>query len=479
MDRGTLLSCFVLAMRGCEPRLRSSGEPGRRIGGWWLPCWLLIVGYLGAACSRESGPQGPPNILLVSLDTLRADRLGLYGYHLPTSPTLDELGAQSVVFETAIAQSSHTHDSHMSLFQSRYPTGTGSDHPWLPEILAGHGYDTAAFTGGGMLGAAFGFNRGFDVYQEDDGGFDETILAFNDWLQERADGTTPFFSFLHTYDIHVPYDPDYEYRDLFASGYSGPIVAAETYKLQRQYLQLQAPDATFESIEWNEADKEYFARLYDAGIRQTDTRLGDLIRLLDNHPFWNWDRDLLVIISDHGEEFWDHGSMGHGFTLYQEVLRVPLVIRLPGASKGGTRVASTVELLDLAPTLLALAGIESPGSFGGESMVDLWELGERNKRRTAAALTIGGLRTIIYGPWKLIISQEQQVEMLFNLEEDPVERFPMQDRRPDLVIKLKEALTATLGGQAITRDTIVDESQIDDPELRQRLEALGYLGDSN
>lgn len=464
-------------MRGSEKRRRFSLEWkfSDLIGGLtWI--WLLGIGVW--ACSHETAPLGPPNILLISLDTLRADRLGLYGYEPPTSPTLDELGAESVIFDSAIAQSSHTHDSHMSLFQSRYPTSVGSDFPYLPQVLADHGYETSAFTGGGMLGAAFGFDRGFEIYEEHSDGLAESIPAFKNWMSDRQGDTGPFFVLLHTYDVHVPYDPDPEFQELFVGGYTGPIEAAETYKLQRQYLDLQAPDSGFEAIEWNEQDKEYFSGLYDAGIRQTDTRLAELFRFLDKDPGWDWDRDLLVVFSDHGEEFWDHGSMGHGFTLYQEVLRVPLLVRLPGAQMGGLRVGATVELIDLAPTLLALAGIEAPAEFSGESLADLWQpSGTARRRQIAAALTVGGLRAIIYEPWKLIASDDQEIELLFNLREDPEEKRPLQNERPDLVAKLKEALNSTLGSQAIMRDTIVEDSEIDDPELREQLEALGYLGD--
>ncbi len=442
-------------------------------------CVVLVVAVVSAtSChhERDQPIDARPNIVLVSLDTLRADHLGLYGYHRDTSPSLDRLAGEAVVFDHAVAQCSHTLDSHMSLFQSRYPTRTGEQMPILAELLSESGYRTAAFTGGGLVAASFGFGRGFELYEETGGGLGESVAMMVDWL-DTVDIAEPFLVFLHSYDVHVPYDPSPPYDELFVRPYNGPVVAGKTTSLQRQYMGLDPPDEAFLAVEWNEADRHQFEALYDAGVREIDSHMARLLEFLDRSPVWSWEKDVLVVFSDHGEEFWDHGSVGHGMTLYEELIRVVLIVRFPGIKKSGARVRQTVELMDVVPTLLSLADVQVPAEFSGASLMPIIERDQSTEgHRAAVSLTVGGLRSITAYPWKLIYSAQSDTELLFNLSDDPRETTSLAGERPEVVEVLKNLLSSRLSGY-VSRDSIVDESEIEDPALLEQLRALGYVAD--
>jgi arylsulfatase A-like enzyme len=434
---------------------------------------LLVLGLIGVACGPA--PVRTPNVILVSLDTLRADHTGLYGSSLETTPFLDRLSRDAVVFDRAITQCSHTVDSHMSLLQSRYPTRTSTEAATLAEVLQAHGFTTVAFTGGGLVSPELGFARGFDRYDSYPAGFVDSLPAARTWIAELPDDHSPFFMFLHSYDIHAPYTAPAKFVDLFVKEpYEGPIRPEETHAYQRHLLGLGPPRPGLMEVEWNAVDRAYFEALYDAGVRETDEALGTFLKWLDGRRSWDWSQDLLVIFSDHGEEFWDHGSVGHGSTLYQELLWVPLVFRLPAAAQGGTRIERTVELMDVSPTILDIVGIERPASFFGESLMPLITGKGPLPSEIAASLTVRGYRSIIDYPWKLILSHPEGVEMLFNLEEDPWETSPLGTEHAMLAEQLRLVLEATLEGEIVRRE-IVDPATIEDPELLKQLRSLGYL----
>jgi arylsulfatase A-like enzyme len=181
------------------------GHPSRIL---LIPCALLLL----QACSRPDLVK-PRNVILISLDTLRADHLGLYGYSRATSPHLDSLARESVVFDSAIAQSSTTSASHRALFQSKLASQTTPRGRALATVLEESGYRTAGFTGAGNVSAKIGFGIGFDIYEGDREGFSRSFPKAEGWLREQGDA--PFFLFLHTYDPHLPYDPPAPHSTLF------------------------------------------------------------------------------------------------------------------------------------------------------------------------------------------------------------------------------------------------------------------------
>lgn len=411
------------------------------------------------------------NLLFVSLDTLRADRLGSYGHDRPTSPALDALAARGVRFATAVAQAPWTRPSHRSMLTGLYPVSThGLVSPTLAEVLWRAGHRTTAITGGGQIAPRFGFDRGFESYRIDR------------WEERPASVVEAFEAnrgrrqlvFLHTYRVHDPYR-----GDAFTAG------------LPRGRL-----GETFGEHDWRALDKEltaeerrYVEALYDSGIVELDRAMGELLDGLDERGFL--ERTIVVVTSDHGEQLWEHGGWRHGQNLYDEQLLVPLLLYLPPALarelgvEPGTVVERQVELVDLYPTLLDLLGVEREHRVQGRSLVPLLAGGELEPRDAFAENTnikaferkafrserFKFIKSIPRGGARAKGAEEGHE--LYDLRRDPGELTDVSASHPEVVRLLEqrlEALGASLEG-------LDEELPADlDPELRKQLEALGYLG---
>jgi len=353
----------------------------------------LAVVVLGCKQERPSPPDSSPNLLLISIDTLRADHLGCYGYERPTSPNIDAFAARATLFSDALSTAPKTAESHMSMFTSLYPTVHGigtlpddadmeSDVPvlspevrTLAEILHERGYATAGTHGGGFMDAKFGFGKGFDTYERSD--LDATV----EWLEENA-AKRPFFVFYHTYEVHDPYTPQPPYDTMFTGEYKGRI----EHRRDRLQEQLGSEDWSLIAARYWElvdeddpADARHLEALYDGEIASIDKALVALLEAIDEHA----PNTLVVILSDHGEEFGEHGQFTHD-QIYRELLHVPLIIREPGQTRGA-RVDEPVSLIDLAPTLLDLLGLPSPEQFQGQSLVPLIEASKAGQPTETAA----------------------------------------------------------------------------------------------
>lgn len=309
-----------------------------------LPLFLFL---LVSACAHAV----PPNIILITLDTTRADRMGFLGSKLGLTPNLDSLAGQSVVFTRAYAQVPLTTPSHAALLTGTYPqfnhvadlgTPLGKDLPYLPDLLRHHGYQTAAFVGALILDpagkAAPGFERGFSTY---DAGFhqrqgtedryhslerraEDVVDHALSWLSKHPRG--PFFVWLHFYDPHDPYDPPEPFKG------------------------------------------RYQASPYDGEIAYTDSAIGKFVTVLRQRGLYRG--ALIAVAADHGEAFGEHGEMRHGIFLYDETVHVPLIFKLPLERSAGARVEDRVALADVAPTILQTAGFLVPKAMQGESLVD-------------------------------------------------------------------------------------------------------------
>jgi arylsulfatase A-like enzyme len=316
----------------------------------------------GAPTILEPRPRGSaPNLILVSVDTLRADHLGTYGCDLPTSPLIDRFAGQGTLFERVMAAYPSTPASHMTMLTGVYPavhhvvgplTPLRPEIPTLAQLLAARGWETAAVTEDGMLVGGSGFQRGFSYYRENKGAsiwdasgqVDVTFPAGVRWLEEHRGER--FFLFLHTYQVHEPYSPPPQYN-LFTTyrenGQDVPITPSTPAAIRDRHL-------------------------YAGEVRFVDVELG---RVLDRlAALGEEERTLVVVTSDHGEEFYEHGWKGHDETLYDEVLHVPLILRGPGIP-AGLRVPVPVSLADLTPTLLDLLGVPPPTTIQGTSLVPL------------------------------------------------------------------------------------------------------------
>lgn len=431
-----------------------------------LPGLLALLPAL-SGCGPESAPNPTArrSVILVSLDTLRADRLGCYGYGRPTSPFLDELAAQGVLFEAAMAPSSKTATSHMSMFTGMHPGVHGVRNyygaegraanpglPLLPELFQNAGYTTAAFTGGGMMSRELGFGRGFATYDDGGGGAPRVFGKAESWLRQNVAELRdePFFLFVHTYEIHDPYTPPQEWQDRFATGYQGPIDSTRIeYPENYQELWKETPEY-YEEIQrrfWghfdgNRAeDVKHMSDLYDAGIAFTDDRLRQFWAVVGELGLA--DEVVLVVTSDHGEEFADHRGMSHQ-TVYQEILHVPLIVRLPDAERAGATVPRPVQGADLAPSLAELCDLALPVPVQGRSFAPSLrgELSDWDVTWSEVGTPKNESAAMRWGRYKLIGYVDGRDGEFYDLELDPREKFNMKENLVELAVHVTKLMFA-------------------------------------
>ena len=337
------------------------------------------------AAERPSSGCPDCNVLVISIDTLRADHLGCYGYPKPTSPNIDRFRKESVLFRTAIAHAPSTEPSHASIFTSMIPAHHGAlrakrmpiskNVVTMAEILRSAGYRTVSFNGGGQVGASYGFDRGFEVYESSTGRFSEKVGAAIDWLERNAEGK--FFLFLHTYEVHAPYEPTADYLRLFETEYSGTLPDRITPGL---LIKINAG-----AVDLDGRDVRHIVNTYDAQIRSMDDAFGKLITHLRSTRLL--DRTLIVFTSDHGEEFGEHGQLGrHSHALYDELLRVPLIVRMPGARSASTVVERQVRGIDILPTVVDVLDLQSLAQFEGSTLTGLMAQRQESERVAVSQL---------------------------------------------------------------------------------------------
>lgn len=433
-------------------------------------------------------PARPFNVVLVSIDTLRADHVSAYGYARPTSPSMDALASSGVLFENAYSHSPKTAPSHMSLMtgllpevhrvkNQRRPFGgerLAEEIPTLALFLQRAGYRTAAFTAGGNVHARFGFDRGFGRYDHLSLDAAEIFAA---GAAEISSGPEPFFLFLHTYQVHDPYLPPAEVRDLFADPAYGGRIVADREALRRAAV---AADRTIAAEFWRRAhprdpaDLQHLQDLYDACIRYTDDQLGGFLRALEQAGLD--DATLVILVSDHGEEFMDHERTRHN-SLFDEVLRVPLILRLPKSiAVEPARVRALVRLIDVLPTVLEAVGLPIPEHLSGRSLLALAAGREEAPRHVFAHWREFDAQALRVGRWKLI--RNRSGSHLFDVASGPRERRALELVEPQLrqrlVVDLDQLVQASRTfGDAISRgdpqQTPMDAATI------ERLRALGYV----
>ncbi len=424
-------------------------------------CWLCVLCLVATAMGRTAAsapakPQ-PPNVILITLDTIRADRMGFLGSKRGLTPHLDALARQSVVFPRAYAQVPLTTASHATILTGTYPqfhqvndfgVPLAEDLPYAPYIFRGNGYYTAAFVGSLVLDpvarSAPGFERGFDTY---DAGFHrrrmgedryqaierrggEVVAHALAWLSAHQKG--PFFIWVHLYDAHDPYDPPEPYKTRYAA----------------------AP--------------------YDGEIAYVDAAVGKLLSWLRLRGLF--EGALIAVMADHGEALGEHGEITHGMFLYDETIHVPLLFKLPQERSAGTRVDTRVELVDVLPTMLQTAGIAVPKEVQGESLLStLKPLTARDRPAYAESdyphRTFGwsSLRSLRTGKYLFI---EAPREELYDQTTDP--------KAEHNLATASVAVTSTLASQLDAlrekTSTAKEAPKVSaDPGLQERLNALGYV----
>jgi len=416
-----------------------------------------------------------PHVVLLDIDTLRGDRLGMYGYtRHPTSPRLDAWAArEAVVFEDATATASWTLPSTasiltgMAVHQHQVHAITRRITPATPPaallLSEGAGYETHAVTEGGYVRTRYGFDLGFDRYEtapHHEPDWDPVL----EWVATRG-SERPFFLFLHTYMVHAPYphDPRFESdEDPYDGWLAGRDIDYETViePLREGELELEAPE------------RAYMSRMYDARIAAMDEMLADFIARLDavlgDEPY------LLVLTSDHGEAFFEHGLVVHGRGLYHEVLSVPLVVRFPDARPSRSR--APVSTLDVLPTILDVAGMAVPDHLPGRSLRDVVrEVDPRVSQHSDEA------HAIQLGPDKLIVGRsypgqpDDELVQLFDRHADPGEQRDLSEAEPERVRRLRDLLDEYLRKYPPVEPAPGGEEPaggLDAAELRE----LGYMG---
>ena len=383
----------------------------------------VAVIVLSCLLSCGSGDR-PPSVVLVIIDTLRADHLSCYGYDRATSPNIDSLAAAGTTWGNTFSQSSWTLPATASIWSGLSPkshgatmnVGTGEvfgmdpGMPVLPMILKSHGYRTAGFLNVYLLGPDFGFHRGFDTYECDergDGLAGETVDRAIEWLTDLQDDES-FLLVVHFFDVHDPYDPPAPFDTLFCPGGA----AGETYWDFAEGGRVARPEQC-----------GHLMGLYDGEIAWVDCELGRLFGALRSLGLS--DSTLVILTADHGEEFLDHGYVGHGRTLYQETVHVPIIMSGPGVRAGEVR-SETVGQIDILPTIMDHCGIAAPEGLEGVSLLEPGLPADRilpaSEINTGLSFNIA---SVTDGSEKLIWNADTDSIETYDLQADPGEMHPV------------------------------------------------------
>jgi arylsulfatase A-like enzyme len=466
---------------------------------------LIVVAAL-SSCGAEK-PAAPVNIVLISIDSLRSDHIGAYGYPRPTAPTLDRLAAEGALFENVVAESSWTLPSHMTMLTGLSTLAHGVDsfaggrlddtRTTLAERLRDAGYQTWGIYSGPYLHPVFGFGKGFDRYEGilgettalDREGFDlgtpeagREVMSANsrahrtvtservskraiELLRQRRE--RPFFLFLHYFDVHYDYIPPESLWRRFDPEYKGTLTA-EGYRRNPAIHR-----------DMNSEDLRHVIALYDGEILHTDGHIGSVIEALEGLGLT--EETLVVVTSDHGDEFFEHGRKGHGQSLFDEVLMVPLIVRLPGRIQAGLRIREQVRHLEIGPTILSYAGIRADleGTELGGVLAGRSSLPELD---AVSTLRRNGLSLSLRMPkYKYLLHREgtSMTETLYHLTRDPREQEPVQRSEMAATAQTLE-LFDRLRGQLLRNEQSAigghSTGEVELPaEVIEQLRSLGYI----
>lgn len=457
---------------------------------WLLPLAIVFLGWsVGCDSSEMAGQAGsdsiedPPNVILISLDSLRADHLGVYRYDRETSPAINQLASDATVFERAVAPTPWTLPTHVSLLTSQYAHTHQVDRLnrslprntlTLTSALKSADYSTHAIVSGPLLQARYGMDNGFDAY-------DDTLArGSNRASHSKVTGEAmvtqvsrflgsaepPFFLFAHYWDAHYDYNPPDRYARRFDPEYSGKVSPVD-------FIRNKAINKNMER-----RDLDHLIALYDAEITWVDTQVGKLVAALKQSG--HYENSIIILTADHGDEFFEHGEKGHQHSLYEELLHVPLIMKFPDV-EGGGRIPSRVSLIDVMPTVLDALGLDIPHGTQGRSV---WPLlrGESQPERTIFAETNRTRKDIgdpvqskswaVYeGRFKLIVfAKDRYPPELYDLDADPGETHNLVgtvDHEPYLR-RLQDWLRST-PVHAPGHEIELDE------ETANELESLGYI----
>ena len=417
--------------------------------------------------------RAPLNVILISLDTLRADRLGAYGYERNTSPNIDAFAESSVLFEHMVAESCWTLPSHVTMFTGLYPAthnvilpkrAVGPDTKLVAELLHDAGYDTIGVTAGGYLIPRHAMDRGFDFFNGYPKGFKHAIAMAQDQIL-ALDRKSPFFLFLHTYDIHCPYDPGADFTGTFESGSAEFIETKD-----------RCGRTGFAIVDISPGQATFLSDRYDDSILEADTDLGTFFEFLRINGFL--EDSLIIITSDHGEEFLEHGKVGHVKSVHRELMLVPLIIRAPGLEP--RRISEQAGLVNITPTILDFAEVATDTLFDAPSLRAMITgpadvSAEPVPRISQAGGDIGRLYSAMTPAWHLIQDPVSDQVALYDMAADILEQNNVADENPGIKDRMLESIEAYVA--ACTPHPVTDrlDLQQEAEENEAQLRALGYV----
>jgi arylsulfatase A-like enzyme len=484
---------------------------------------VALLAFPGG-CGR---PSPRPSVVLISLDTLRADRLNAYGYRgREVSPQIDGLARDGILFESHITASPWTTPAHLSLLTSLSPHSHGvmesvgtltralskggeyqrlaGSHPTLAEVLSRNGYATAAFTGGATLDASIGFGRGFSLYDTSMAKLgEERVSAMVAWVDAHRD--RPFFLFWHTFEVHAPYHDPAFLREVLPPG--------EAAALGRELAELGRPEGPFLAEDLGEKalrahnalTREVCSALYDGGVRSADRWVGHVLQALRSMGLY--DRTLVLLTSDHGEQLGEASSESggrarsgesynaHGHTLYEELVRVPLIVKLPGPPGPARRVSAVTRAIDVMPTILDMAGLAPPAAAQmqglslrplwegappapqeafSEALSQAWECKSLRDDRYKYVVTIWPRQVSRHGRSYVPPARALAAAELYDLAADPGEGHDLLRRPTPATTRLAERFDAELRRRAAEDPGQAEPTRLSE-EAVERLRALGYI----
>ncbi|HEX5009815.1 MAG TPA: sulfatase [Planctomycetota bacterium] len=504
---------------------------------------LALLGACGGESGSAAAPGGggakdataPPafgafphaSLVIISLDTLRADGTSVGGGPADISPSIAAFAQEAVVFDQARTQAPHTAPSHMSLFTSTLPSVHGvqnvsfaqdangdkgpaiivparEDVPTLAEVLHAAGFRTVGLTDGGNLNPPHGFARGFDTYTYDlEGAADKVALGRKEIVALTAPDSGRFFLFWHTYQIHAPYCPPGEYVDRWAPADYQGVMRERLDSLAG--LSFKERFSRMKTLFWKDRDTfgppeaSFLHGVYQAGIRYTDDQLAGLFQAMRDAGVF--ESSIVVLLGDHGEEFFEHGHWQHE-QLFEECLRVPLMIRLPGGLDGGKHITTPVALIDVMPTVLDLLGIDASGlqlpgrvRHGGRSLAETLLTGHEPKAvpilseliddrakggdfERQVAIHANGMTFVQdrvrgkRGPdGKVIYAQ-----CLYDLKNDPGEDTNVAPNGGPVLQEFQKLYAGYEAMVQMEQAGSAEQAPVEmTPEMRKQLEALGYI----
>lgn len=449
---------------------------------------LLIV---VPGCSSE--PKD--NVVLIIIDTVRMNSLGCYGNSLRPTNNIDAIAADGVRFDQAISTSGWTLPAVASLFTGAWPTVHGGlgrnvtltrirdEIPTAAEIFKKEGFNTLGFANAAFVSPLLGMDRGFDLfdhrhtYNWNVRRADETVDAAIEQIKKNRSKRN--FIMIHLFDPHLDYDPPEGYKFKYTRGRTTPPPPIKMETCLQMYTENgKAPPRP--------EDVGYVAGVYLGEINFMDEQIGRLVRTLKDLGLY--DHTTLIVTADHGEEFWDHSGFEHGHTLYDELIRIPLILKLPSRIKPAKQVVKAqVRFVDVAPTLFGIMGIVKPETFVGESLMPL-VMGETGEHRDAFS------ESTMYGPqmiswrgerYKYILHLDPKsgeagpvgtTGKLYDWREDPGEKSELSNQRPEIAREMRAELLEFYGNLLRAAENMSKPATVDmSPQHIKQLKSLGYI----